>query len=237
MDCIFCQIAAGKIPGDIVYQDQEIIAFRDINPQAPRHLIIIPRKHIPSLTQLSPADINLVGQMVAVANQLAEKEVKLAVTDATKDFLGDKGYSEEYGARPLRRVIQNMVEDRLSEAVLREEFKKFERVYAVKCTVKKTELIARIFKDINEIPDILSVEKEGEGIDIFANKSIKDEVEKIVKEHFKEGKGKLKDTSAYRITENAYVSYVVVDVKDDDILIESKDNFPLPKSAVGAVTA
>jgi histidine triad (HIT) family protein len=74
MDCIFCQIAAGKIPGDTVYQDQEIIAFRDINPQAPRHLLIIPRKHIPSLTQLSPADLHLIGKMVAIANQLAEKE-------------------------------------------------------------------------------------------------------------------------------------------------------------------
>jgi histidine triad (HIT) family protein len=74
MDCIFCQIVAGKIPSDIIYQDQEIIAFRDINPQAPVHLIIIPRKHIPSLTQLSPADLNLIGKMVAIANQLAEKE-------------------------------------------------------------------------------------------------------------------------------------------------------------------
>jgi histidine triad (HIT) family protein len=74
MDCIFCQIAAGKIPSDIVHQDKEIIAFRDINPQAPRHLIIIPRKHIPSLTQLSPADLNLIGKMVAVANQLAKEE-------------------------------------------------------------------------------------------------------------------------------------------------------------------
>ena len=74
MDCIFCQIAAGKIPSDTVYQDKEIIAFRDINPQAPLHLIIIPRKHIPSLTQLSPADFSLIGQMVDIANQLAKKE-------------------------------------------------------------------------------------------------------------------------------------------------------------------
>ncbi len=175
--------------------------------------------------------------LASVTNQLAEKEVKLAVTDAAKDFLGEKGYSEEYGARPLRRVIQNMIEDKLSESVLREEFKVFEKVYAVKCTVKKTELIVQILKDINEISDILTVEKTVEGIDIFANKSIKDEVEKIVKEHLKEDKGKLKDTSAYHITENAYASYVVVDIKDEEIFIESKDSFPLPKSAVDAVTA
>jgi histidine triad (HIT) family protein len=74
MDCIFCQIAAGKIPSDIVYQDEELIAFRDIKPQAPVHLIIIPRKHIPSLAQLSEADSSLLGRMIAVANQLAKDE-------------------------------------------------------------------------------------------------------------------------------------------------------------------
>jgi histidine triad (HIT) family protein len=74
MDCIFCQIASGKIPGDIVYQDQEIIAFRDIKPKAPLHLIIIPRKHIPSLDQLKESDAALVGRMVAVANRLAKDE-------------------------------------------------------------------------------------------------------------------------------------------------------------------
>ena len=61
MDCIFCQIVAGKIPSDIVYQDEEVIAFRDINPQAPVHLLIIPRRHIPSLAHLSEADSPLIG--------------------------------------------------------------------------------------------------------------------------------------------------------------------------------
>ena len=74
MDCIFCQIASGKIPGDIVYEDQEIIAFRDIKPKAPVHLIIIPRKHIPSLDQLNESDSALVGRMVAVGNKLAKDE-------------------------------------------------------------------------------------------------------------------------------------------------------------------
>jgi ATP-dependent Clp protease ATP-binding subunit ClpC len=183
----------------------------------------------------------IVDMMLAsVINQLAEKEIKLTVTDVAKDFLGKEGYKEEFGARHLRRVIQNRVEDKLSEAVLREEFKKFERIYAVKCTLKKTELIDDILKDVNEIPDTLAVEKAGEDIDVFANKSIKDEVEKIVKEHLKEGKegkGKLKDASEYRIVENTYVSYVVVDAKDDDIVIGSKDGFSLPNIAVGAVTA
>ena len=74
MDCIFCQIVEGKIPSDTVYQDEEIIAFRDINPQAPVHIVIIPRKHIASLSHLPEGGSALVGRMVAVANKLAGKE-------------------------------------------------------------------------------------------------------------------------------------------------------------------
>ena len=74
MECIFCQIVAGKVPSEILYQDEELIAFRDINPQAPVHLLIIPRKHIPSLAQLTEAQSSLIGRMVNVANELAKKE-------------------------------------------------------------------------------------------------------------------------------------------------------------------
>ncbi len=74
MDCIFCKIAAGEIPSDILYRDDEVIAFRDINPVAPTHLLIIPRKHIPAVTDLSEEDLSLVGHMVSVANQLARSE-------------------------------------------------------------------------------------------------------------------------------------------------------------------
>ncbi len=74
MDCIFCQIVAGEIPADILYQDDEVVAFRDINPLAPTHLLIIPRKHIPSLVDLSEVDSPLVGDMVNAANQLAKRE-------------------------------------------------------------------------------------------------------------------------------------------------------------------
>jgi len=74
MDCIFCQIVAGKIPSEILYQDEKVIAFRDINPQAPIHLLIIPKRHIPSLTHLSEEDLPLIGHMVNAANQLAKKE-------------------------------------------------------------------------------------------------------------------------------------------------------------------
>lgn len=74
MDCIFCQIVAGKIPSDILYQDEEIIAFRDINPQAPIHLLVISKKHIPSLVQVSDTESSLMGHMVIVANKLAKQE-------------------------------------------------------------------------------------------------------------------------------------------------------------------
>ncbi len=74
MSCIFCQIVAGKVPGEILYQDEEVIAFRDINPQSPTHLIIIPKRHIPSLAHLSEAESSLIGDMVNLANQLARRE-------------------------------------------------------------------------------------------------------------------------------------------------------------------
>ena len=74
MDCIFCQIIAGKVPGDIVYQDEDIMAFRDINPEAPVHVLVVPKKHIPSLAHLSEAESSLVGHMVTTAAQIAKRE-------------------------------------------------------------------------------------------------------------------------------------------------------------------
>ncbi len=73
-DCIFCRIAAGEIPADMVYQDDRIIAFRDINPMTPTHLQIIPRKHIVTVADISDADLHLIGEMVKVANKLAKSE-------------------------------------------------------------------------------------------------------------------------------------------------------------------
>jgi histidine triad (HIT) family protein len=73
-DCIFCKIAAGEIPSEFLYQDDDMIAFRDINPLAPVHILVVTKKHIPSLIELSDADLPLVAGMVKVANQLAESE-------------------------------------------------------------------------------------------------------------------------------------------------------------------
>ena len=74
MECIFCQIVAGKVPSETIFQDEAVIAFRDINPQAPIHLVIIPKRHIPSLAHLSEVELPLIGHMVNIANQLAKRE-------------------------------------------------------------------------------------------------------------------------------------------------------------------
>jgi histidine triad (HIT) family protein len=71
MDCLFCKIIAGDIPGAIVYQDERLVAFKDINPQAPMHVLIVPRRHIASLNDLKPDDDGLVGEMVRRAASLA----------------------------------------------------------------------------------------------------------------------------------------------------------------------
>ena len=73
-NCIFCKIIDGELPSDIVYRDERVIGFRDINPIAPVHLLIIPRKHIPSIRDMAEADLRLLGYMTVVANQLAEEQ-------------------------------------------------------------------------------------------------------------------------------------------------------------------
>ena len=72
-DCLFCKIIAGQIPSPILYQDEAVVVLRDINPQAPLHLLIIPRKHIASLNELSEADDALVGLMFRRAALLAKE--------------------------------------------------------------------------------------------------------------------------------------------------------------------
>ena len=70
-DCLFCGIAEGRIPASIVYQDDRLIAFRDINPQAPLHVLIVPRRHISTLNDVTDADRDLVGDMIRRAASIA----------------------------------------------------------------------------------------------------------------------------------------------------------------------
>ena len=73
-ECIFCKIAEGGIPADIVYQDDQVVAFRDLNPQAPVHVLVIPRRHIATTNDLTEADAELVGRMYLAAKQVAADE-------------------------------------------------------------------------------------------------------------------------------------------------------------------
>ncbi|MFH1647807.1 MAG: ATP-dependent Clp protease ATP-binding subunit [Chloroflexota bacterium] len=180
--------------------------------------------------------------MATVSQQLRDKEIKLEVTEAAKDFLGEKGYDEVFGARPLRRVIQSMVEDKLSEAVLREEFKVFPKIFEIKASVKSKEIINDTLKAVKEMPDILLAEKTKDALTVYSTRNIKFDVEEMIKDRVKEAvkdkpeKRAREAASEYRITESTYISYVVVDIKDSEVVIESKENFVLPNVAVGAAT-
>ncbi|MEE8112992.1 MAG: histidine triad nucleotide-binding protein [Nitrososphaerales archaeon] len=71
-DCLFCKISSKEIPADIVYEDDKVLAFRDINPQAPIHMLIIPHRHISNLNEANANDQELLGYMVLTAAQLAK---------------------------------------------------------------------------------------------------------------------------------------------------------------------
>lgn len=71
-DCLFCKMVEGEIKPDIVYQDESVLAFRDVNPQAPVHLLIIPKKHVQTLNDLDDAE--LAGHMLKTAVSLAEQQ-------------------------------------------------------------------------------------------------------------------------------------------------------------------
>jgi histidine triad (HIT) family protein len=73
-ECIFCKIVAGEVPGDIVYQDKDFLAFRDILPKAPTHVLIIPKTHITSVVELTDGQQELTGRLIIIAKNLAEKE-------------------------------------------------------------------------------------------------------------------------------------------------------------------
>lgn len=73
-DCLFCSIAAGDIPATLVHQDDAVVAFRDINPQAPTHILVIPREHIASAAELTAAQDPLWARLLHVSQQLAVSE-------------------------------------------------------------------------------------------------------------------------------------------------------------------
>ena len=80
-DCLFCKIVAGQIPATIVFQNDHVVAFKDITPRAPTHVLIVPRRHIASLNELGPDDDALVGEMVRAGAGIAKDQ-----------GLADRGY-------------------------------------------------------------------------------------------------------------------------------------------------
>ena len=74
MSCLFCRIAAGEIPASKVFEDADVLAFNDINPQAPLHVLVIPKRHIATTSDLTEADEALVGKMVRAAAALAAQK-------------------------------------------------------------------------------------------------------------------------------------------------------------------
>ncbi len=73
-DCIFCKLVSGKIPAKKVYEDEDLFAFHDINPWAPVHFLLIPKRHIPSMAQVGPDHVDLLGRMMALAPRLAQEQ-------------------------------------------------------------------------------------------------------------------------------------------------------------------
>ena len=73
-DCLFCKIIKGEIPSEKVYEDEEVLAFKDIHPAAPIHILVIPKKHIAKVTEIMPEDEALVGKMHTVINKIAKEQ-------------------------------------------------------------------------------------------------------------------------------------------------------------------
>lgn len=71
-DCLFCRIVAGELNADVVHKTDTVVAFRDINPKAPTHVLIVPRKHIATINDLAPADAAIVGGLFLAARDIAE---------------------------------------------------------------------------------------------------------------------------------------------------------------------
>lgn len=73
-DCIFCKIIAGEIPAETLYSDDEVVVFRDINPQAPVHFLLVPKRHIPMPRDVSAADEAVMGRLFTIAAKIADQE-------------------------------------------------------------------------------------------------------------------------------------------------------------------
>ena len=88
-ECIFCKIAFGLVPTTLLLEDEELVAFNDIHPITPVHILVIPRRHINSLNELNPGDANLAGRLVLAARELARQ-----------NYLENSGYRLVFNTGP-----------------------------------------------------------------------------------------------------------------------------------------
>ena len=87
-DCLFCKIVARTIPAALVYEDELVVAFDDINPQAPTHTLVIPRKHVTSIAELQDPDVGLLGRLLLAGNKIARQK---GIADAGYRFVVNTG--------------------------------------------------------------------------------------------------------------------------------------------------
>ena len=103
MDCVFCKIIKKEIPAEVVFEDEDVFAFKDIHPIAPVHILIIPKKHIESINDLKEEDTNLAGKMIMTAKKIA------------KDFdISEKGYkllirTGEWGGQEVPHIHLHLI--------------------------------------------------------------------------------------------------------------------------------
>jgi len=97
-NCIFCKIVAKQIPASVVYEDDELLAFKDINPAAPVHLLVIPKQHVASLSDCTDAHAPTLGRMLALAPKLAAEHGIAVRTDASGERSG--GYKTLFNVGP-----------------------------------------------------------------------------------------------------------------------------------------
>ena len=103
MDCVFCKIVRKEIPAEIVYEDEDVIAFRDAHPIAPVHVLVIPKKHIASITDISDEDTLLMGKLIATAKKIAS-DLKIS----------EKGYKlifrvGEHGGQEVKHIHLHLI--------------------------------------------------------------------------------------------------------------------------------
>ena len=163
--------------------------------------------------------------LVSATQQLAEKEIKLEVTDAARDFLGEKGYDKVFGARPLRRVIQDMVEDKLSESLLHGEFKVSERVFVIEAKV--AEITSVVVDAIKAMKGVLSVDRSEDLLTIYCSEDLKSQIEKIIQ-----------DNSGLLVSINmqSYTSKALVDVVENEIVVKAGEEIMVHPAAVGTLS-